>query len=208
MADETTTTGTASETSTALNGSQSPDSQAAPQATDLEKEIQRLRSEQGRQMAELKRQAAFAQQQAQQAELRAQQAAMANMDDFQKAQYRAEMAEREVMTLRQQIESNMLAQQRFERISALSLKTGVPLEHLNQAETPDDLAVLVADWKERQIDEQVKARTDKAAERAKANKVDLGGGKPHESEKSDDALFREAKGDPLKLAKLLIRKAA
>ena len=208
MADETTTTGTASETSTAPNGSQSPDSQAAPQATDLEKEIQRLRSEQGRQMAELKRQAAFAQQQAQQAELRAQQAAMANMDDFQKAQYRAEMAEREVMTLRQQIESNLLAQQRFERISALSIKTGVPLEHLNQAETPDDLAVLVADWKERQIDEQVKARTDKAAERAKANKVDLGGGRPHESEKSDDALFKEAKGDPLKLAKLLIRKAA
>lgn len=208
MADETTTTGTASEMSTALNGSQSPDSQAAPQATDLEKELQKLRSEQGRQMAELRRQAAFAQQQAQQAELRAQQAAMANMDDFQKAQYRAEMAEREVMTLRQQIESNMLAQQRFERISALSIKTGVPLEHLNQAETPDDLAVLVADWKERQIDEQVKARTDKAAERAKANKVDLGGGKPHESEKSDDALFREAKGDPLKLAKLLIRKAA
>jgi hypothetical protein len=205
MADETTTTGTASETSTALNGSQSPDSQAAPQATDLEKEIQRLRSEQGRQMAELKRQAAFAQQQAQQAELRAQQAAMANMDDFQKAQYRAEMAEREVMTLRQQIESNMLAQQRFERISALSLKTGVPLEHLNQAETPDDLAVLVADWKERQIDEQVKARTDKAAERAKANKVDLGGGKPHEPDSSDEAKFKKAKGNPLELAKLLIR---
>lgn len=205
MADETTTTGTASETSTALNGSQSPDSQAAPQATDLEKEIQRLRSEQGRQMAELKRQAAFAQQQAQQAELRAQQAAMANMDDFQKAQYRAEMAERENMTLRQQIESNMLAQQRFERISALSIKTGVPLEHLNQAETPDDLAVLVADWKEKQIDEQVKARTDKAAERAKANKVDLGGGKPHESDSSDEAKFKKAKGNPLELAKLLIR---
>lgn len=205
MADETTTTGTASETSTALNGSQSPDSQAAPQATDLEKEIQRLRSEQGRQMAELKRQAAFAQQQAQQAELRAQQAAMANMDDFQKAQYRAEMAEREVMTLRQQIESNMLAQQRFERISALSIKTGVPLEHLNQAETPDDLAVLVADWKEKQIDEQVKQRTDKAAERAKANKVDLGGGKPHESDSSDEAKFKKAKGNPLELAKLLIR---
>ncbi len=205
MADETTTTGTASETSTALNGSQSPDSQAAPQATDLEKEIQRLRSEQGRQMAELKRQAAFAQQQAQQAELRAQQAAMANMDDFQKAQYRAEMAEREVMTLRQQIESNMLAQQRFERISALSIKTGVPLEHLNQAETPDDLALLVADWKEKQIDEQVKARTDKAAERAKANRVDLGGGKPHESDASDEAKFKKAKGNPLELAKLLIR---
>ena len=193
MADETTTTGTASETSTAPNGSQSPDSQAAPQATDLEKEIQRLRSEQGRQMAELKRQAAFAQQQAQQAELRAQQAAMANMDDFQKAQYRAEMAERENMTLRQQIESNMLAQQRVERISALSIKTGVPLEHLNQAETPDDLAVLVADWKEKQIDEQVKARTDKAAERAKANRVDLGGGKPHESDSSDEAKFKKAK---------------
>ena len=205
MADETTTTGTASETSTAPNGSQSPDSQAAPQATDLEKEIQRLRSEQGRQMAELKRQAAFAQQQAQQAELRAQQAAMANMDDFQKAQYRAEMAERENMTLRQQIESNMLAQQRFERISALSIKTGVPLEHLNQAETPDDLAVLVADWKEKQIDEQVKQRTDKAAERAKANKVDLGGGKPHESDSSDEAKFKKAKGNPLELAKLLIR---
>lgn len=205
MADETTTTGTASETSTALNGSQSPDSQAAPQATDLEKEIQRLRSEQGRQMAELKRQAAFAQQQAQQAELRAQQAAMANMDDFQKAQYRAEMAERENMTLRQQIESNMLAQQRFERISALSIKTGVPLEHLNQAETPDDLAVLVADWKEKQIDEQVKQRTDKAAERAKANRVDLGGGKPHESDSSDEAKFKKAKGNPLELAKLLIR---
>lgn len=207
MADETTTPGTASETSTALNGSQSPtDSQAAPTtATDLEKEIQRLRSEQGRQMAELKRQAAFAQQQAQQAELRAQQAAMANMDDFQKAQYRAEMAERENMTLRQQIESNMLAQQRFERISALSIKTGVPLEHLNQAETPDDLALLVADWKEKQIDEQVKARTDKAAERAKANKVDLGGGKPHESDSSDEAKFKKAKGNPLELAKLLIR---
>ncbi len=205
MADETTTTGTAQDTGTAPNGSQSPDSQAAPQATDLEKEIQRLRSEQGRQMAELKRQAAFAQQQAQQAELRAQQAAMANMDDFQKAQYRAEMAERENMTLRQQIESNMLAQQRFERISALSIKTGVPLEHLNQAETPDDLALLVAEWKEKQIDEQVKARTDKAAERAKANKVDLGGGKPHESDSSDEAKFKKAKGNPLELAKLLIR---
>ncbi len=205
MADETTTTGTAQDTGTAPNGSQSPDSQAAPQATDLEKEFQRLRSEQGRQMAELKRQAAFAQQQAQQAELRAQQAAMANMDDFQKAQYRAEMAERENMTLRQQIESNMLAQQRFERISALSIKTGVPLEHLNQAETPDDLALLVAEWKEKQIDEQVKARTDKAAERAKANKVDLGGGKPHESDSSDEAKFKKAKGNPLELAKLLIR---
>ena len=206
MADETTTTGTAQDTGTAPNGSQSPaDSQAAPQATDLEKEIQRLRSEQGRQMAELKRQAAFAQQQAQQAELRAQQAAMANMDDFQKAQYRAEVAERDNMALRQQIESNMLAQQRFERISALSIKTGVPLEHLNQAETPDDLALLVAEWKEKQIDEQVKARTDKAAERAKANKVDLGGGKPHESDSSDEAKFKKAKGNPLELAKLLIR---
>ncbi len=205
MADETTTTGTAQDTGTAPNGSQSPDSQAAPQATDLEKEIQRLRSEQGRQMAELRRQTAFAQQQAQLAEQRAEQAQLAGMDDFQKLQFRAEKAERDAMTLRQQMETQMLAQQRFERISALSIKTGVPLEHLNQAETPDDLAVLVAEWKERQIDEQVKARTDKANERAKANKVDLGGGKPHESDSSDEAKFKKAKGNPLELAKLLIR---
>lgn len=206
MADETTTTGTAQDTGTAPSGSQSPaDPQAAPQATDLEKELQRLRSEQGRQMAELRRQTAFAQQQAQLAEQRAEQAQLAGMDDFQKLQFRAEKAERDAMTLRQQIESNMLAQQRFERISALSIKTGVPLEHLNQAETPDDLAVLVAEWKERQIDEQVKARTDKANERAKANKVDLGGGKPHESDSSDEAKLKKAKGNPLELAKLLIR---
>ncbi len=206
MADETTTSGTAQDTGTAPNGSQSPDvgQSAPPAASDLEKEIQRLRSEQGRQMAELRRQAQQAQQQAQQAELRAQQAQMAGMDDFQKAQYRAEMAEREVVNLRQQMENQMLAQQRFERISALSQRTGVPFEHLNRAETPDDLALLVADWNAKLLDERVKQKTEEATTKAKANKVDLGGGRPHESD-SDEARFKKAKGNPVELARLLIR---
>jgi len=103
------------------------------------------------------------------------------------------------------VENNLLAQQRYERISELSRRTGVPLEQLNKAETPDDLAFLVAEYKDQRLAGQVKEETDKAKEKAKANKVDLGGGKPHESDSTEEALFKKAKGDPIALARLLIR---
>ena len=53
--------------------------------------------------------------------------------------------------------------------------------------------------------DQVTKHSRQWEERAKANKVDLAGGKPHESDSSDEAKFKKAKGNPLELAKLLIR---
>lgn len=152
-----------------------------------------------RQMAQLRQQATAL-------EARSNQAVMANMDDFQKAQYERDQYAARAQDLQQQLENQLLIQQRFERISTLSQRTGVPIEELNKAETPDDLAFLVAEYKEKRLASQVEEETKKAREKAKANKVDVGGGGPRtESDNSLEAQFKAARGDPQKLARLLIR---
>lgn len=151
-----------------------------------------------RQMAQLRQQAA-------QAQAQVNQVVTANMDDFQRAQYERDQAVAEVNRLRGEVENNLLLQQRFERISALSLKTGVPIEELNKAETPDDLAFLVADYKEKTLAEQVRERTAKAKAKDEANKVDVGGGGTKANPNDMDSRYKAAKGDPVALARLLVR---
>lgn len=213
MADETTTTGTAQTTGTALDGQQSANnadattaqvSAEAARLAELEKQLQQIRSQQGREAAALKAQAAEAQRRAQEAENRAHQVAMSNMDELQQAKYLADLNGRRVAELQAQLESQQLMQARYERISALSQKTSVPFEVLNQAETPDDLAELVANYKAQQEQQRIEEATNKRIAKKEANAVDLGGGGKKREASSIDEKFKAAiaSGDVRQIARL------
>ena len=148
---------------------------------------------------------AMLQQQAQAARAQVDQVAMANMDDFQKAQYAAQQAQARVQELQQELERRDLMQAKFERIQTVSRETGVPLEILNQAETPDDLAVIVAKHLKTNRQQQAQEETQREAEKAKANKVDLGSGKAQGGDARYNAALDEAfkKGDSLAYVRLL-----
>lgn len=212
MADETTTTSTAQDTGTALDGQTSATNANATTAqqsptdklVELEKELQRMKSQQGREAAELRRQAQEAQQRAQMIEAQMHQAVTSNMDELQQAKYWAEFNGRKAQELQAKLESAELERIKFQRVTALSQKTGVPVEVLYEAPTPDDLAEIVANYKaqqaEQRIDQEVKTRTAKK----EANSVDLGGGGKKRDPSSIDERIKAARasGSVLELAKL------
>ncbi len=206
MADETTTTSTASETSTASSGANQPptnadgnQAQVSPsKLAELERELQRVRSQQGREAADFRRQ--LADQQA-----RTREVVTRNMPDEQRIVYERDEAIGFARSTQQQLEAIQLQQARTERISELSRKTGVPFEELDKAQSPDDLAELVADWKEKQLDNKVKQQVEKLSAKREANAVDLGGGGAARKDASSvDEQFKKAlaSGDVRQLARL------
>lgn len=205
MADETTTTSTAQENlGTASAGQTQPPTNAGTtpdKATALEKEVQRLRSEMGRQLAEERRQRTAAEQ-------AAINATMSTMDETQRALYRAELAERRAQAAEAREADNSALTQRFQRISDLSQKTGVPLEELDQAQSPDDMAVIVSNYLSKKQSSAVEARAEVLAKETRDNAVDLGGGggKRKSSTMDDQIKAARASGDVRELAKLMFAK--
>lgn len=173
MADETTQNGTASETSTAQDGQPStPTTPATPdRVTELERQLQQIKSNQGRTEAELRRQLAAAQQQ--QREL-----TMRDMSEVERLTFERNEAINFARQAQVDADNVRLLQARTERISELARRTGVPFEELNKAESPDDLAILVHEYNSKLSKQQVKTQVDEALYDKEARKVDLGGGAP------------------------------
>lgn len=204
MADETTTTSTAQPTGTASDGqTQPPKNEGATpdKAALLEKEVQRLRSDMGRQLADARRQ-----QQA--AETAAINATMSTMDETQRALYRAQLAENRAQQAEAREADTSALTQRYQRISDLSQKTGVPLEELDQAQTPDDMAVIVSNYLSKKQQDAVEKRAEALAKENRDNFVDLGGGggKRKSSTIDDQIKTARASGDVRELAKLMFTK--
>lgn len=216
MADETTTTGTTQATGIALDGQPSAnnadattaqESAEAKRLAELEKQLQQIRSQQGREAAALKAQAADAQRRAQEAENRAHQVAMANMDELQQAKYLADLNGRRVQELQAQLETQQLAQVRFERITAMSQETGVPFEELNKAQEPEDMVRIVSNYYKQQADGRIDQEVTKRTAKKEANSVDLGGGGGKRSPSGIEEKFKAAlaTGDVREIAKLRYR---
>ncbi len=173
--------GSQSQSATTADATPAQVSQEATRLAELEKELQRMKSQQGREAAEAKRQAQEAQRRAAEAERRAHEAAMSNMDDYQKALYREQQKDVQIAQMAAELERRDLLQAKFERVSQTSQETGVPVDVLMGAETPEDMAILVGRYYKGNSNKQQQDEAKAAADKAAANKVDLGGGKPNSS---------------------------
>lgn len=145
------------------------------------------------------------QRQASAAEQRAHTQAMAGMDEFERTKYERDLAVNRANELASALEQRDLMQDRYNRISALSQETGVPIATLNEAQTPDDLAMLVARYTKENLSKTITERVEEEKQRSKANAVDLGGGKASTTESRHEAALREAykNGDSVAYIRLL-----
>jgi DNA repair exonuclease SbcCD ATPase subunit len=101
-----------------------------------------------------------------------QQAAMSGMDDLERATFLLQEKDRELAELRQAMERQVVAQQRWQDITELSTLTGAPTNVLDKARSYEE-AVKVAIQYMR--DHGATAKEIREA-KTEANKVDLGGG--------------------------------
>ena len=128
--------------------------------------------------------------------------AMAGMDDVQRRDYLLSLKDRELQSYREQMAQAQQAQQRMSDIQRLSDWSGAPAKVLEAAETYDDAVRLAFGY----VKENGTAAQQAQAERAAANKVDLGGGKPitpeDQRKKQADELL--AKGDTRSYFKMLL----
>ena len=207
MADEmTTNTGTALETGTAPpEGGQVQPPAPTPEATpapvpqqqtviDVEKELQRIRSQSGREIAEAARRAQAAEQRAAEIERQFQEMRIRSAEDPDRERLAVErdQAMRYAQDAQKRLEEQELIRVRWERINATAQRTGVPFDVLSQAESPEDMAAIVAQHYQSQTEAQAKAQADKIVRRSEANAVDLGGGNPSTPITRKEEKFREA----------------
>jgi hypothetical protein len=208
MADETNITGTAQlDPATAQDGQVQPPAQAAvaaPASTaqtkpapDVEKELQKLRSEQGRIAAQARRAEEAA------AQLRQQNRTlqMRDMSDVERLQFERDEAYQFANATQQQLADQERERARQEDLQRIASLTGAPLESLQDAQSPHDA------W-ERAVN-HLKATTPAAQaqqqERTEANAVYLGGGAPSTPNSRHEQALRQAvaDGDPIAYVRLL-----
>lgn len=114
------------------------------------------------------------QQQLQQFEASRHEQAMAGMDDLERRDYLLNLKERELEAYRVQAQQAQIAQQRMQDIQKLSTMSGAPTTIFEAAETYDDAVRLAMEY----MRTNGTAAQQAQVERAAANRVDLGGGKP------------------------------
>jgi len=114
------------------------------------------------------------QQQLQQFEASRHEQAMAGMDDLERRDYLLNLKEKELEAYRVQAQQAQIAQQRMQDIQKLSTMSGAPTTIFEAAETYDDAVRLAMEY----MRTNGTAAQQAQVERAAANRVDLGGGKP------------------------------
>lgn len=214
MADETTTIATAlTEPGTAQGGqaqppaqgsSTPPESQGKP-AIDLERELQRIRSQAGREAAAARQAAEAAQREA--AALRAQmrEQRLSQMDAAERPVFERDEALQYAQQLQQQLVAAQDAAQRERDIAEIVSETGAPREVLDEAQNLHDAWRRAAKWQKENATTQTERRAAELAERRAANAVDLGGGKPNTPADRVAEDFDKAmrSGDAIAYARLL-----
>lgn len=215
MADETTTIATAlTEPGTAQGGQAQPPAQPGNTAStaqdktpalDLEKELQRIRSQAGREAAAARQAAEAAQREA--AALRAQmrEQRLSQMDAAERPAFERDEALQYAQHLQQQLVAAQDAAQRERDIAEIVSETGAPREVLDEAQNLHDAWRRAAKWQKENATTQTERRAAELAERRAANAVDLGGGKPNTPADRVAEDFDKAmrSGDAIAYARLL-----
>lgn len=203
---------------TAQNGTAQGDSQRPPAtemqqpqgaqntALDLEKELQRIRSQAGREAAEAKR--AAQQAQADAAALRQQLRAIQtkDMDEMELSKFQRDETAEYARSLEMQLQQMQQQVQRERDIVTIISKTGAPREIIESAADYADAWSKAAEWLKENATTSAERKQAERAEKQAANAVDTGGGKPHNS--ADwNTRFSEARksGSALELARLLVK---
>lgn len=158
---------------------ESAPSAAGSQSTDSSGKINLFESQEFRNyQAQMTRQVQAAQAAAAEAQRRAEETAMAQMDDYEKAVYRAQRAEAEIQQYRQNFEQQQLLMTRQQRITETSQRYGVPVERLKDAQTPQEMWEAVAEHLKGEATRASVVREQAIRQREAGNDVDLGGGAP------------------------------
>lgn len=118
-----------------------------------------------------------------------QEAQMAGMDDLEKANFRAQQLEAQLQQRNQQDEYQGLLQQRWVKLNEIAAKTGVPIDALQNAQTPDEAYDIALG----QLKQHTEILATKRAAEIKelqdhSTKVDLGSGSytnPFEQRRAD-----------------------
>ena len=215
MADENARTATASETSTAQPGQAQPPAQPSNPASttqdktpalDMEKELQRIKSQMGREAAAARRAAEEAQARAAAAERQIREQRLSGMDELERAKYERDEAFQNAGYLQQQIQQQAQNAQRERDVAELMADYGAPRETFDDATDYADAVRKARAYEKAQREAQIEERVQKRLAKAEANAPDLGGGKPHDHD-SFNAKLKEAKGkvSSFELAKLYVQ---
>ena len=164
---------------TAQNAQNQPPNQAetAPASTartnpapDVEKELQRLRSEQGRIAAAARR----AEEAANQLRQQNRTLQMRDMSDVERLQFERDEAYQYAQSLEQQSAERAREQARQEDLQRIANETGAPLDLLQDAESPQDAWTRAI----KHLKSTTPAAREAEAERSEANRPYLGSGAP------------------------------
>lgn len=200
MAIENDANGTAqSELATAQNATVQPPDQsgATPGSTtrqanagalDVEKELQRIRSETGRQLAQARREAEQARQAAEQIRLQNRALVMRDMSDVDRANFERDEAINFARQTNAEREAERQERERLADLQAIAKETGAPMEELLQAESYGQAWQMGVAHMRKQTPTARQAEED----REEANAVYIGSGAP-----STPATRREQKYDKM-----------
>lgn len=170
--------GTTSQTSpTPQQDAAAPTSSAASTTAASTGPVNLFESPQFRQVqAQWSRQIDAAQRAAQEAQQRANEIAMSQMDDLERANYQAQMAQAEAQQYRQYLEEQQLMARRQQTIADTAREFNVPVEVIQDAETPADMFRKALAHLKTEAQRSAEVRAQGIRERQDANQVDLGSG--------------------------------
>lgn len=200
MADEQTTIATA-QNGTAQGDSNNPPatggntpqvSQGKPPAIDLEKELQKVKSQMGREVAAARREAEAARQQAQAIAQRDREQRLNGMDDLERTQYLSQEKDQHIGYLQQQLTNERNERDKEQAIAKLTTKYGVPREVIESATDYADAQEKAEAWRDEHLEERIAAEVEKRTRKVEANAPDLGGGTPSTASSRQDDDLRDA----------------
>ena len=157
---------------------QQPQEAQQKPALDLEKELQRNKSQMGREAAEAKRAAQAAHERAAAAERQIRDARLANMDDLERSKFERDEAFQYAESVRRQAAADAQNLQRERDIADLMQEYGAPREAFDDATDYADAVRKGRAYEKAQREAQIEEAVAKRLQKAEANAPDLGGGRP------------------------------
>lgn len=103
-------------------------------------------------------------------------AQMAGMDDLEKERFQRQQLEAQLQQRLQYDEMTYLQQQRWNKLNEIATKTGVPVDTLVNAQTPDEAYDIALSLQKQQIETLATKRAAEIKELQEHSKVDLGSG--------------------------------
>lgn len=174
--------------------------------SEMDKRLAKEKQERERLEAQYQQQVAAQQQALREREL-------AEMDDYQRAQYERDEAKREAEYWRQQAALVQTQTARERELGNIAQKFGVPREVLEEATSRAEALEMAWDYQRQQQQEQARKQAEESEERQQqreqkkqANKVDLGSGIGSTPKSDFERAYEKARasGDSVALARLLI----